>query len=294
MAFGNPLSSSRLRRPSRHGAPPRRGAILVLSAFMMIVMLAMVAFALDVGIVINARVEAQRAADAAALAAAWEFVSDSQVLGQRTSVQDKMRRKAYEFANYHTVRHMTPDPQLNLNNDVDGDIVIGRLNNPSDLSELMVFNSILGDNAITVRVRMLSERNRSIPLSFARALGISTADVTAEATAIFDDNIVGFRTNTKHPHSGVLPFVLHVDTWHDFLDGLMTKDDWAFDPQTGRVQPGSDGIAEIEFRARPAGRRGRATMNWPPRTSAPWILAIPTTPPATWCARSNRVRISRI
>jgi Flp pilus assembly protein TadG len=232
---------------TRHSARNRRGALLVLSAFMMVVVLAMVAFAVDLGIIINARTEAQRAADSAALAAAWELTTDAQLLGNSTTVQDNIRSKASEYANYNTIGSMTPYPQLNQANDAEGDIVVGRLNTPSNLSETMKFNSILGDNAVTVRLRMLSTRDNSIPLSFARILGITSTDVTAEATAIFDDNIVGFRPNSQNPNSGLLPFVLHVDVWQDLMDGLTGSDNWSYDPVTGNVTPGQDGIAEISM-----------------------------------------------
>ena len=45
----------------------RRGVIAVLTAIMLVVMLAMVAFAVDVGYLVLARSELQRSADAAAL-----------------------------------------------------------------------------------------------------------------------------------------------------------------------------------------------------------------------------------
>ncbi|NIL96755.1 MAG: hypothetical protein GTO53_04800 [Planctomycetales bacterium] len=240
------MSSARVLG-ARTSARSRRGALLVLAALMIVVMLGMVAFALDLGIVMTARTEAQRAADSAALAAAWELALDSQLQGNHTALHDSMRRRANEFANYHTVGNQEPNPQINSENHVDGDIIIGRLNNPSNLSEPMVFNSILGDNAITVRVRMLGARDTSIPLYFGRVFGIGSTDVTAEATAMFNDNVIGFRTNAVHPTSGLLPFALHVDTWQDLMDGLTTADDWAYDSQTGEVTRGSDGIAEVRL-----------------------------------------------
>ena len=115
---------------------------------MMIVVLAMVAFAVDLGIIINATERA--AANSAASPAAWELATDAQLLGNSTTVQDNIRSKASEYANYHTIGNLTPYPQLNQANDVKGDIVIGRLSNPSNLSEAMAYNSILGDNAVTV------------------------------------------------------------------------------------------------------------------------------------------------
>ena len=48
----------------------RRGNIVVLTTLMLVVLLAMVAFAIDMGYIVHARTELQRTADACALAAA--------------------------------------------------------------------------------------------------------------------------------------------------------------------------------------------------------------------------------
>src|SRR5687768_10805693 len=62
-------SPARARLPGQR----RRGNVLVLSAVLMIVMMAMVAFAVDVGYICLMRGELQRAVDAAALAGAAEL-----------------------------------------------------------------------------------------------------------------------------------------------------------------------------------------------------------------------------
>jgi Flp pilus assembly protein TadG len=51
----------------------RRGAIAVLAAFLMVVMMAVLAFAIDVGVISHARTDLQRGVDAGALAAASEL-----------------------------------------------------------------------------------------------------------------------------------------------------------------------------------------------------------------------------
>src|SRR5262249_38144313 len=78
-----------VKNPVSHSQ--RRGATLVLSAFLMIVMLAMIAFAIDCGYILLLRTQLQVAADSAALAAA-------QVMGSPTT--DPVA-KAKEYAAYH-------------------------------------------------------------------------------------------------------------------------------------------------------------------------------------------------
>ena len=62
-------------RSPRHNPRSRRGNILVLSAFLMILMMAMVAFSVDVGYMALTKTEIQTATDAAALAGAGELVN---------------------------------------------------------------------------------------------------------------------------------------------------------------------------------------------------------------------------
>jgi Flp pilus assembly protein TadG len=62
--------------PARFLKRPRRGTIAVLAAFFMVVLVALMAFAIDIGVVINSRNDMQRAADAGALAAALELASN--------------------------------------------------------------------------------------------------------------------------------------------------------------------------------------------------------------------------
>jgi Flp pilus assembly protein TadG len=57
----------------------RRGNVVVLSAVLMVAMMAMIAFAVDLGYLYNARTEMQRAADASAIAACWELIDEDVV-----------------------------------------------------------------------------------------------------------------------------------------------------------------------------------------------------------------------
>ena len=57
----------------------RRGTILVLAAFLLIVMMGMLAFSIDLGYMMKVRAELQRATDAAALAGAGSLVDGADV-----------------------------------------------------------------------------------------------------------------------------------------------------------------------------------------------------------------------
>lgn len=51
----------------------RHGAITVFAAILSVVLLGMVAFAVDIGYILSSKEELQRTADSAALAAVWEY-----------------------------------------------------------------------------------------------------------------------------------------------------------------------------------------------------------------------------
>jgi hypothetical protein len=80
----------------------REGQTLAVVAVMMIAILAVMAIAIDLGLAYTARVEAQRAADAGALAGASVFMEYPLPADYRTEIQ----RRAREYAAYNFVRNV--------------------------------------------------------------------------------------------------------------------------------------------------------------------------------------------
>src|SRR3954468_13153607 len=91
----------------------RCGTIVIMGAMLAIVLLAMVAFTVDVGYVLTAKEELQRTADASALAACWDY-GKSLSQGQTYSTATQTgRTTAATYATYNTV---TKNPtQINTN-----------------------------------------------------------------------------------------------------------------------------------------------------------------------------------
>ena len=85
-------SSRRIIRTNRHS---RRGATLVLFAVMLVVLLAMVVFAIDIGYICLTRTQLQAAADSAALAAAVALGDGG----------DQSRANAVHYAGLHAAAH---------------------------------------------------------------------------------------------------------------------------------------------------------------------------------------------
>jgi hypothetical protein len=130
----------------------QRGAVLVVVAGGMLALTSVVALSVDVGLMTTARVEAQRAADAAAMAGAGAFVRSPGNSGLA-------RVLATEYAARNSVRHLS----VSL---LEDDIVI-------DTDALTV----------TVYVYRNRERGTAVPTFFARVFGINEVNIGAKATA---------------------------------------------------------------------------------------------------------------
>ena len=130
----------------------QRGSVLIVVASAMLALTSVVALAIDVGLMTTARTEAQRAADAAALAGAGAFVGSP-------GNEELARVLATKFAAENRVRRQ---PVTVLEDDV-----------------------IIDRDALTVTVYVYRNRERgdAIPTFFARVFGINEVEIAAMATA---------------------------------------------------------------------------------------------------------------
>jgi hypothetical protein len=129
-----------------------RGGVLALVVASLVILLGLVAFAVDLGIMYTARAEAQRAADSGAHAGAGVFLlAPSNWTSARTQARD--------FAESNPVRWAALEV---LDEDID---------------------VIPDSQKVRVRVHRREDRGTAIPTLFARILGIETVNVGAVAAA---------------------------------------------------------------------------------------------------------------
>jgi Putative Flp pilus-assembly TadE/G-like len=153
----------RLNAKRRQGLEGKRGSALALAAISLVVLLAMAGLAVDLAMLYVARSEAQRAADAAALAGAQVFAGTGCLASGDCSVLEAPARTAAEtIGGQNPVVGQAAEIQ-------DGDVTF---NYPKPT-----------DPEVTVVVQRTAERSNAIPLFFMRIFGIGTADVSASATA---------------------------------------------------------------------------------------------------------------
>jgi len=140
------------RKRSERALRDARGVSMVFVAITIVAAMSAVALAVDVGMLLNARTEAQRAADSAALAGAgWLIPNPTDDAGAET--------EAINFGGLNTV---TDIPVTLIPADVDVD---------------------LAQAIVTVTVRRRADRGTAVPTWFARVFGINQVDVEARAAA---------------------------------------------------------------------------------------------------------------
>jgi len=241
------------RRPRRH---LRKGNILVLSAVMMVAMMAMLAFAIDLGYLCLARGELQRSADAAAIAAAWDLIDDQALSGQSSVsvIESNARATATQFVGLNHVLRKS----AGLGSE---DVTIGFLSNPSDPTNPMDLSGLHAPNAVRVRVRRTSEQNGDVPFFFARVLGLDRAGTQAEATAALMTSFRGFQAPADGSNLDLVPFALDLESWQALLEGSGT-DNWAWDETLKQVVAGADKILEVNLYPQGTGSPGnRGTVD---------------------------------
>ncbi len=141
------------KKPSEGTLRDARGMSIVFVAISIVAAMSAVALAVDVGMLLNARTEAQRAADSSALAGAAALIQDP----------DDTNGWATNFAIEYGAKNMVMDiPVVVLPEDVDVDLARAR---------------------VTVTVRRRADRGTAVPTWFARVFGINEVDVEARAAA---------------------------------------------------------------------------------------------------------------
>jgi hypothetical protein len=208
----------------------RSGAIAPLAALTLLIVVAMVAFCVDMAFIVETETELQTVADASALAAVQQLMGDSQhqngivqyyLPGQTNQayiMQTAManaRSAARSCAGSNTAGGVT-----NLVLD-DGDIEFGITDNNGVYTALprSVLQAVVVGfpNTVKVTVRRQNQTNGSVGLFFAPAIGTSSVDLAASAAAtIYMGTIDGFQNNFGQ-YSGVLPVTYDVNFWNNFL-----------------------------------------------------------------------------
>jgi len=228
-------------------AQRRRGAVLVFTAALLIVLLGITALAIDYGYILVIRAELQAAADAAALAGAGSLRDDA-LLTDAGSMSDTIyqaRSQAVYFTQLNTAPRGTVLIDRNDGNSPDGDVVVGALSDPADLTQSLALGDSDAFNTVKVTIRRSDATGNPVTLFFGPLLGLNTADVSASACATLVKGVSGFRVVGDSPNAMILPFAVSEEYWNEVVTYGSGDDDYAHDSETGTVVSGSDDVREL-------------------------------------------------
>jgi len=249
-------------RTSKRPRAKRGGNIALLSLFLLVIMLSVVALAVDIGYFQVASTELQRSADSAAIAATWKLLDE---MGPNASVTpatlSAVRSTASQYAGFNQVASAAP-------NLAEGDVQIGHLAYPFSSAAGLTFGDPDQFNAVAVSVRRTADNNGELPTFFAKVMGRMGVAAEAQATAAFVNNVAGFRPPATGENLDILPFTLDEDTWNNRTSG---DDLYHYDPDSGQVTAGSDGIPEVDLYPHgtgPPGNRGTLDIGSPNNSTA--------------------------
>ncbi len=247
------LKPRNVRRQIRN----RQGAVLVLAAVMMFMMLAFLAFTVDTGYLASSKGEIRRTADAAAIAGCWELF-DGLVQGKSQSeCEVAVAAEAAQYAGLNSIANTPPTLSNELNS---RGVEVGYLS--SITSNSLSTNSSLPFYAVRVAVKKNSQLNGEVPFFFGKIFGNNGRSIEATATAVMARNISGFTTPSNcHETLDVLPFALDLQTWNT-INANTAQDLFSYNPNTGLVTAGADGIREVNLYPQGTGSPGnRGTVD---------------------------------
>ena len=204
-------------RTRRFDGRNERGAALALVAVSLTAILGMGALAVDIGMLMKARADAQRTADAAALAGASAFIDENVALDQLPAA----RERALEYANRNYVGGTTVDVDS-----AGGGTTINGNRWVVETKEAVI---VIVPDSFKVRAII---RRQNIGTFFGRIMGQSLATVSAKAAA---------EAVNSNGTKCVKPFALP-DMWHDLDndDGDRIWEDgeeWEYDPDVDDYKP---------------------------------------------------------
>jgi len=238
----------------------RQGAVAPLTAILIVFILGMVAFAVDMGYIVQTKEELESAADSAAMAGAGKLM-DYEVQYYFSANQPALAATASNSATSEAQKFGQKNKGGGVNLVVNtNDISVGYLASPPWQNSFQSTPANTMPNCVQVTTRRDGTVSTgSLALFFAPVLGISNMDLQAKATATSwgGSQAIGFKGQTNGPNSLLLPIGLDMNAWNALLNNIAmpsgyTKQDnytatqpTPSNPYPNNVSNGGDGIPEL-------------------------------------------------
>lgn len=225
---------------SRHR---RRGAVIVFVMVMLVTLIGFASLTVDVGALYNTRADLQNAADAAALAGASSLAGDTMLrvrmkkLDSAASVTQALTSRAGQVASELSSFGLK---SVILDQD---DVKAGWIELTSATSGVESDHPVYQMNAVQVVARR-SEGSSNGPLTFffAPIFGKNTTNVSASATAAFDDRVAGYDPGAGG--ADLFPITINETTFKNEL--AKNKDGYEYDAQSDTVSKSIDDMPELD------------------------------------------------
>lgn len=223
----------------------RKGSIMVLSIGLMIMLFIFTAFAVDIGYITLTKSQLQRSADAAALAANIELY-DGWGLGATKTPEEVIiaaKNAAVAVAAENNAGGLN-STYIDQNLDIrfgqrQWDEVDQQWNTTWGLAPYNIVE-------VTARRNNFGSTNGDVPLDlwFAPVIGPENATLSVKATAALVPAVKVRKIPSQNVD--VLPYTLDVGTWDALLNGT-GQDNYSYNPETGAVTNGPDGVLEVDL-----------------------------------------------
>ncbi|NLX04424.1 MAG: hypothetical protein GXY33_04690 [Phycisphaerae bacterium] len=229
-------------RQATQAAPKRRAAAVLWTAITGTLMISVGALVVDLGYLRVVKGQLQNAADASALAGVSALLNPLAVVGAGTpeNLADDGRARAVAYA----ARNKADGQPVHLDLE---DIRVGRFDNPSNLDEPLTVG-LPPYNAL----RVVTRKDESSPtgpvrLFLAGIMGKYTSNMTATATAYLDSGMVAYKPAKDNRPGPAIPITVHEYKWLNDIYNALGQDLYGYDPETGQVTLGPDGIPELSI-----------------------------------------------
>lgn len=237
---------------SRKNLVVRNGNITVLSVFLLLALLSVIAVTVNVGSLANSLAKLQNASDASCRAAAWQLMDrfgKSDAITLATNEASKLALAS--MGNQGVDNTLLPAT----------DLKIGRYTWSPQSSSFVLSWGATPANIIQTRLSRYDSRSNALDVVLRNFMGRDTVELSAVSNVLFSP-ATGFQApTTSGQNLEILPFALDIDTWIAMENGVGT-DDFSVNPVTDAVSAGSDGIKEVKIfpvgnnRNLPSGNRG--------------------------------------
>jgi hypothetical protein len=241
---------------------PRRGTAALLALFCLMVLMAVLAFTVNLEMMASVQLELRCGADAAADAAAATLVSDDLLRGNAAllpALLAQAEQAALQFADANPPAGLTGALQLNPTDQGGGDLLFGTLDHPGATTFQLAGNltdptnqALVNINAVQAVPRLMQQRGNAPLLFLGPLLGQSRVEMAASAAVMLDRDVIGFQPVTSQPLP-LAPLALLQDlsgtntlSWSYQVEQQKGTDDFTYNPATKQFSSGPDQLYEFD------------------------------------------------